>query len=95
MLTDAAHVRRLDHTYPLFLSLVWLAISLQPTLAVATGEGAIVVIEGALIYLICRYAPSAKAGQPAPSIFKSIFASLVGNACSVAAFPLLVMAVGW
>jgi len=82
-------------TYPLFLSLVWLAISLQPTLAVATGEGAIVVIEGALIYLICRYAPSAKAGQPAPSIFKSIFASLVGNACSVAAFPLLVMAVGW
>jgi hypothetical protein len=55
------------------------------------GEGAIVVVEGSLIYLICRYAPSAKARQPAPSIFKSIFASLAGNACSAAAFPLLVI----
>jgi hypothetical protein len=78
-------------TYPLFLALVWLAINLQPALAVAMGEGAIVVVEGSLIYLICRYAPSAKARQPAPSIFKSIFASLAGNACSAAAFPLLVI----
>jgi len=82
-------------TYPLFLTLVWLAINLQPALAVAAGEGAIVVIEGSLIYLICRYAPSAKAQQPAPSIFKSIFVSLAGNACSAAAFPLLVMVAGW
>jgi hypothetical protein len=82
-------------TYPLFLALVWLAIHLRPVLAVATGEGAIVVIEGSLIYLMCRYAPSAKAQQPAPSILKSLFASLAGNACSAAAFPLLVIASGW
>ena len=82
-------------TYPLFLTLVWVAINLQPALAVAAGEAAIVVIEGTLIFLICRYAPSAKALQPAPTIFKSIFASFAGNACSAAAFPLLVMVVGW
>jgi hypothetical protein len=82
-------------TYPLFLVLVWLAINLPPALAVATGEVAIVLIEGSLIYLICRYAPSARAPQPAPSIFKSLFVSLAGNACSAAAFPLLVMVVGW
>jgi hypothetical protein len=82
-------------TYPLFLALVWLGIHLQPALAVAAGEGAIVVVEGSLIYLICRYAPSAQTRQPAPSIFKSLIASLAGNACSAAAFPLLVMAVGW
>jgi hypothetical protein len=82
-------------TYPLFLAFVWLGIHSPPMLAVATGEGAIVLIEGGLIFLICRYAPSAKARQPAPSIFKVLFASLAGNACSAAAFPLLVMAVGW
>ena len=81
-------------TYPLFLSLVWFGIHLQPALAVAMGEGVIVVIEGSLIYLICRYAPSAKARQTAPSIFKVLFASLAGNACSAAAFPLLVRVVG-
>jgi hypothetical protein len=81
-------------TYPLFLALVWLGIHLQPVLAVTIGEGVIVVIEGSLIYLMCRYAPSAKAQQTAPSIFKSIFASLAGNACSAAAFPLLVMSLG-
>jgi len=81
-------------TYPLFLALVWLGINLQPALAVAIAEAAITVVEGSLIYLICRYAPSAKAAQPVPSIFKSLFASLAGNACSAAAFPLLVMAVG-
>jgi hypothetical protein len=82
-------------TYPLFLALVWLGINWQPALAVAAGEGAIVVIEGSLVYLICRYAPSAKAPQPSPSIFKSLLASLAGNACSAAAFPLLVRIVGW
>jgi hypothetical protein len=81
-------------TYPLFLALIWLGINLQPALAVGAAEGTIMVVEGSLIYLLCRFAPSAKARQPAPSIFKSLFASLAGNACSAAAFPLLVMVGG-
>ncbi len=81
-------------TYPLFLTLVWLAIRLPPKLAVATGELSIIVIEGSVVYLMCRYAPSAKTQQRTPSIFRSLFASLVGNACSAAAFPLLIMIIG-
>jgi hypothetical protein len=82
-------------TYPLFLALVWVADSLRPVLAVAAGEMAIVVIEGDLIYLICRYAPSAKTRLPTPTVVKSLLASLAGNVCSAAAFPLILMVSGW
>jgi hypothetical protein len=77
-------------TYPLFLWVLWLSWGLHPALGVAMGEGAIVLIEGGLVYLICRFLSSAKSGLPAPSISRSLFASLIGNICSEAAFPLMI-----
>ena len=42
-------------TYPVFLGFLWLFQDMRPALAVAFGEGLVVVIEGTLIYCICRY----------------------------------------
>jgi hypothetical protein len=78
-------------TYPLFLTLLWLAQGMRPAMAAGIGEGLIVLIEGVVIYLICRYAPFGKPGLPFPSVSKSLFASLAGNICSAAVFPFLVL----
>ena len=75
-------------TYPAFLSVLWLLQDMRPVLAVASGEGLVVVIEGTLIYWICRYAPT-KQDLPMASPFRCWLASLAGNACSLIAFPLL------
>ena len=53
-------------------------------------EGLVVVIEGTLIYLICRFIPSAKSNLASPSIVKCLLASLIGNIISAAAFPVLI-----
>ncbi len=82
-------------TYPLFLGLLWLSYGLHPALGVAIGEALIVFVEGGLIYLICRFLSSRKSELPVPSISKSLFASLIGNICSAAAFPLLMMLYGF
>jgi hypothetical protein len=81
-------------TYPAFLALLWLSVGLHPALAVAMGEGLVVLIEGTLIYLLCRFAPSAKPELPLPSISKSLLAALVGNICSAVVFPLLMILYG-
>jgi len=78
-------------TYPLFLGLLWLSYGLHPALGVTLAEGLIVLIEGGLIWLICRFLSSTKSELPVPSIARSLFASLIGNICSAAAFPLLLM----
>jgi len=75
-------------TYPVFLEIVWLLSDLRPALTVALGEGLIVMIEGTLIYLICRFVPS-KRNLPMASSLRCWLASLAGNACSFLAFPLL------
>ncbi len=82
-------------TYPVFLGILWLLDGLHPALVVAMGEGLIVLLEGSLIYLMCRFAPSAKSEMPLPSVSKSLLASLAGNICSAVAFPLLMILVGW
>jgi hypothetical protein len=76
-------------TYPLFLGFLWLLYGTRPVFAVTLGEAAIVMVEGSLIYVMCRYIPSRLSSLPVPSISKSLFASLVGNICSAVAFPLL------
>jgi hypothetical protein len=81
-------------TYPLFLGFLWLSYGLHPALGVTRAEGLIVLIEGGLIWMICRYLSSAKSELPVPSIARSLFASLIGNICSAAAFPLLLMLFG-
>ncbi|HVU28719.1 MAG TPA: hypothetical protein VHG71_13440 [Verrucomicrobiae bacterium] len=82
-------------TYPLFLGLLWLFYGLHPAAAVSIGEGSIVLIEGGLIYLICRFLSSQKSPLPMPTISRSLFASLIGNICSAVAFPLLTMLLGF
>jgi hypothetical protein len=81
-------------TYPLFLGWLWLSYGTHPALAGALGEAAIVLIEGGLIYLICRFISPDNSPLPEPSISKSLFASLIGNICSAAAFPLLLLVYG-
>ena len=76
-------------TYPSFLGLLWLLQDMRPAFAVGIGEGLVVFIEGALIYLICRFVAAAKPGLTTPSIAKCWLASCVGNVCSAAALPIL------
>lgn len=76
-------------TYPGFLGVLWLLQEMRPALAVAIGEGLVVVVEGVIIYLLCRFVVSAKPGITAPSLAKCWLASLIGNVCSAAAFPVL------
>jgi hypothetical protein len=78
-------------TYPLFLGWLWLAYTVQPVVAAAVGEGFIVLLEGALIYLICRHLSSRKSQLAVPSLSRSLVASLAGNICSAAMFPLLML----
>jgi hypothetical protein len=75
-------------TYPAFLGFLWLLQNMRPAFAVALGEGLIVIIEGTLIYLICRFVPN-KQNFPTASLSRCWLASLAGNACSLIAFPLL------
>jgi hypothetical protein len=77
-------------TYPAFLGLLWLFQNMRPFFAVALGEGLIVIIEGTLIYLICRFVPPSKQIFLKTSLVRCWMASLVGNACSLVAFPLLI-----
>ena len=44
-------------TNPAFLALLWQLHDVRPALAVALGEGLVVLIEGALIYLMCHFMP--------------------------------------
>ena len=76
-------------TYPAFLGLLWFLQDMRPSLAVVVGEGLVVLIEGGLIYSICRFVPSAGLNTVSPSGVKYFFASFVGNACSAAVFPIL------
>jgi hypothetical protein len=77
-------------TYPAFLGVLWMLQDIRPALAVAVGEGLVVVVEGIIIYLICRYVVPAKPETAAPSMAKCWLASLIGNICSAGAFPILV-----
>jgi hypothetical protein len=73
------------------LGWLWLLQDVRPVMAVAGGEGLVVLIEGLLIYLICRFVPPAKPEMVAPSIAKCWLASLIGNVCSAVAFPILLV----
>ena len=77
-------------TYPAFLGFLWLEQNMRPAFAAGIGEGLVMLVEGILIYLICRFIPSAKSNLTAPSIIKCLLASLIGNVISAAAFPVLI-----
>ena len=75
-------------TYPAFLGILWEFQDMRPAFAAALGEALIVIIEGTLIYLICRHVPT-KPNLPIASLIRCWLVSLAGNACSLIAFPLL------
>jgi hypothetical protein len=81
-------------TYPLSLGLLWLLYGSQPVFAVMLGEATIVLVEGGLIYLLCRFISSRQSLLPVPTISRSLFASLIGNICSAATYPLLLWLFG-
>jgi len=68
---------------------------LHPAVGAAMGEGLTVVLEGTLIFLMCRFLTSTKSQLPKPSIGRSLFASLIGNICSAVVFPLLLILEGF
>jgi 1,4-dihydroxy-2-naphthoate octaprenyltransferase len=76
-------------TYPAFLGFLWVEQNMRPAFAVGIGEGLVVLVEGTLIYLICRFIPSARSDSATPSITKCLLASLIGNVLSAVAFPVL------
>src|SRR5271168_838080 len=63
-------------TYPAFLGFLWLEQNMRPAFAAGIGEGLVVVVEGTLIYMICRFVSPAKSDVPAPSMIKCLLASL-------------------
>jgi hypothetical protein len=79
-------------TYPAFLGLLSALGDLRPIYAVMVGEGLVVVVEGMIIYGICRLAAPIRSNLSQPSIYKCWVAAFVGNLSSVLAFPLLVAA---
>jgi hypothetical protein len=76
-------------TYPAFLGFLWFAQDMRPALAVAAGESLIVLVEGFLIYLICRFVPPSKPNLSKTSLVRCWLASLIGNTSSLIAFPFL------
>jgi hypothetical protein len=76
-------------TYPGFMALLSALDELRPASAAMIGETVVVVVEGAIIYVLCRFLRPRRSGVPAPSALRCWLASLVGNLCSVAAFPIL------
>ena len=79
-------------TYPAFLGLLSVLHELRPVYSVMVGEGLVVVVEGLIIYGICRLMAPVDSNQSQPSLYKCWLASLVGNLSSVVAFPFLVAA---
>ena len=77
-------------TYPAFLGFLWLTQNMRPAFSAGIGEGLVVLVEGILIYLICRFIPPAKSDLATPSMVRCLLASLIGNALSAAAFPILI-----
>jgi len=79
-------------TFPAFLALLSFLHDARPAFAVVFSEGLVVIVEGVFIYLISRFVPLPKSDLPAPSVVKCWLASLIGNACSAVAFPVLLAA---
>jgi hypothetical protein len=77
-------------TYPAFLGLLRWLQDMRPAFAAGIGEGLVVLAEGGLIYLICRFMYPANPALTAPSAMRCWLTSFIGNLTSAAAFPILV-----
>ena len=72
------------------LGIAWLLQPLFGIFTIALAEGLVVLAEGWLVYQICRR-PSSLSQLPLPPMGDCWFAALIGNACSLAAFWLLLV----
>jgi hypothetical protein len=75
-------------TYPAFLWwCLWLELgrSIRPAYAIGSGELLVMIVEGLLTYLICRYVPSSQSNRAFPSVLRCLLASLIGNLVSAIA----------
>jgi hypothetical protein len=79
-------------TFPAFIGLLRFLDTMRPAIAVAVGEGLVVLVEGYLVFLICGYVRPSLKNAPTPSLVRCWLVSLVGNVCSATAFPLLKIA---
>ena len=79
-------------TFPAFLGVVWLLQPLFQDVTIALAEGLVVLAEGWLLHQICRRM-SSPFHLPVPSMGECWFVALIGNACSLAAFWLLLVPV--
>jgi len=85
-------------TFPAFVGILQFLDTLRPMVAVSLGELFVVITEGYLVFLMCNYLAQASQSASAPSIVRCWVVSLISNACSMAAFPLLTSAgdrFGW
>lgn len=79
-------------TFPAFIGLLRFLDTMRPAIAVAVGEGLVVLVEGYLVFLICGFIRPSLKNAPTPSLARCWLVSLAGNFCSAAAFPLLKIA---
>ncbi len=79
-------------TFPLFVGAVWLLQPMFRDFTVAFAEGLVVLAEGWLVGQICRRAPS-PTYLASPPVRECWYAALIGNACSLLAFWLLLVPV--
>lgn len=79
-------------TFPAFLGLLRFLDTMRPAIAVALGEGLVVLVEGYLVFLICGFIRPSLKKASTPSLVRCWLVSLAGNLCSAMAFPLLAIA---
>ncbi|HXC36633.1 MAG TPA: hypothetical protein VNV43_12210 [Candidatus Acidoferrales bacterium] len=72
------------YSLPVAESAVQRDLQFDLMLGICLGFG--ILIEGGLLYLVCRLRSSSRTTLAAPSIFKSLFAALMGNAFSIGGF---------
>ncbi len=77
-------------TFPAFLGVVWVLHTMFRYFTIALAEALVVWAEGWLVYQICRR-PSSLSQLPLPSLSDCWFVALIGNACSLLAFWLLLV----
>jgi len=82
-------------TFPAFVGLLHFLDTLRPAVAVTLGELFVVIAEGFLVFLACNFLSRASQPASAPGLVRCWAISLISNACSMAAFPLLTSASNW
>ena len=85
-------------TFPAFVGLLHFLDTHRPAVAVTVGELFVVISEGFLVFLACNYLARVPQGASPPGLLRCWLVSVISNACSMIAFPLLTAAIdrfGW